>query len=68
MSFNSQLQQKAQFVDDLLRRLMASRQIEDRLKEALTYTLSAPGKRLRSVLVLWCCELVGDQTNHNAEI
>jgi len=68
MSFNSQLQQKAKFVDDLLLRLLASRQIEDRLKEALNYTLSAPGKRLRSVLVLWCCELVSGQTNHNAEI
>jgi len=68
MSFNSQLQQKAQFVDDLLLRLLASRQIEDRLKEALSYTLGAPGKRLRSALVLWCCELSGGKTNHNAEI
>lgn len=68
MSFNSQLQQKAKFVDDLLRQLVDSRQIESRLKEALTYTLGAPGKRLRSVLVLWSCELIGGQTNHNAEI
>jgi len=68
MSFNSQLHQKAQFVGDLLRRLLASRQIEGRLKEALSYTLTAPGKRLRSVLVLWCCELTGGQINHNAEI
>ncbi|NQT01054.1 MAG: polyprenyl synthetase family protein [Planctomycetes bacterium] len=68
MSFNSQLHQKAQFVDDLLWRLLASRQIEGRLKEAISYTLGAPGKRLRSALVLWCCELVGGQVNHNAEI
>ena len=68
MSFNSQLNQKAQFVDDLLLQLLASRQIESRLKEALSYTLGAPGKRLRSALVLWCCELVGGQVNHNAEI
>ncbi|MDT8300661.1 MAG: polyprenyl synthetase family protein [Sedimentisphaerales bacterium] len=68
MDFNTRLSQKAQFVDDLLRRLLASRQIESQLKEALTYTLSAPGKRLRSALVLWCCELVSGQTNHNAEI
>jgi geranylgeranyl pyrophosphate synthase len=38
------------------------------LKEALKYTLGAPGKRVRSVLVLWCCELVGGQVNHDAEI
>jgi geranylgeranyl diphosphate synthase type II len=68
MSFNSQLQQKAQFVDELLKRLLASQQIEGRLQEALSYTISAPGKRLRSVLVLWCCELISGKVNHNAEI
>lgn len=68
MDFNARLNQKAQFVDDLLRRLLASRQIESRLKESLSYTLGAPGKRLRSTLVLWCCELIGGQVNHNAEI
>jgi geranylgeranyl diphosphate synthase type II len=68
MSFNSQLQHKAQFVDELLKRLLASQPIDGQLKEALSYTLSAPGKRLRSALVLWCCELIGGQVNHNAEI
>jgi geranylgeranyl pyrophosphate synthase len=68
MSFNSQLQLKAKFVDELLKRLLDSQQIDGQLKEALSYTLSAPGKRLRSVLVLWCCELIGGQVNHNAEI
>ncbi|MHC4310166.1 MAG: polyprenyl synthetase family protein, partial [Planctomycetota bacterium] len=68
MDFKARLSQKAQFVDDLLRRLIASRQIESRLKESLSYTLSAPGKRLRSALVLWCCELIGNRVNHNAEI
>jgi len=38
------------------------------LKEALRYTLGTPGKRLRSVLVLWCCELASGQINRNAEI
>ena len=68
MSFNSQLEQKAQFIDELLKRILASSQIEGRLKEALIYTLGAPGKRLRSMLVLWCCELIGGKVNHNAEI
>ena len=68
MSFNSQLQQKAQFIDELLKRLLASQRIDGQLKEALSYTLSAPGKRLRSALVLWCCELISGQVNHNAEI
>jgi geranylgeranyl diphosphate synthase type II len=68
MSFNSQLNQKAEFIDELLRRLLASRQIDGRLQEALSYVLGSPGKRLRSALVLWCCELVSEQANHNAEI
>ena len=38
------------------------------LKEALVYVIEAPGKRIRSVLALWCCELVSGQINHNAEI
>ncbi len=38
------------------------------LKGPLQYTLEAPGKRVRSALVLWCCELVGGRVNHNAEI
>lgn len=38
------------------------------LQEAIRYTLDAPGKRVRPVLVLWCCELVAGRVNHNAEI
>ncbi|MHC4559553.1 MAG: polyprenyl synthetase family protein [Planctomycetota bacterium] len=51
-----------------LQRLLANQQINSELKESLKYTLGAPGKRVRSVLVLWCCELVSGQVNHNAEI
>ncbi len=68
MDFNAQLRQKTDFINHTLERLLASRQIEGRLKETLSYTLGTPGKRLRSALVLWCCELVGGQVNHNAEI
>ncbi len=68
MNFNAQLGEKAQFVNHTLQRLLASQQINSDLKEALTYTLEAPGKRVRSALVLWCCELVSGQINHNAEI
>jgi len=67
-SFNTQLREKAQFVDDTLGRLLASRQINNDLKEALRYTLESPGKRVRSVLVLWCCEVVSGRVKHNAEI
>ena len=68
MSFNALLRKKAQYVNFVLRRLLDAQQINSDLKEALRYTLFAPGKRIRSVLVLWCCELAGGQANRNAEI
>ena len=68
-NFNAQLRQKAQFVNNTLQRLLAQHdQIDCDLKEALKYTLEAPGKCIRSALVLWCCELVSGRINHNAEI
>jgi len=67
-NFNTRLREKAQFVTHTLQRLLAYQQIDSELKEALRYTLIAPGKRVRSVLALWCCELVSGRINHNAEI
>lgn len=69
MNFNALLQKKAQFVNDTLEQLLARHtRINSDLMQAMKYTLSAPGKRIRSALVLWCCELVGGKTNRNAEI
>ena len=68
-SFNTQLSEKAQFVNDTLSRLVAKQaDISGDLKEAIKYTLEAGGKRVRSALVLWCCELVSGKVNRNAEI
>jgi len=67
--FNAQLSEKAQFVNDTLSGLIAGRtDIAGVLKEAITYTLNAGGKRVRSALVLWCCELIKGKVNRNAEI
>ena len=66
--FNARLRRKAQSVNYALQRLLAAQQINSDLKEALRYTLGTPGKRVRSVLALWCCELVSGKANHNAEI
>ncbi len=67
--FNTQLSRKAQFVNDTLSRLIAEQtDISADLKEAIKYTLEAGGKRVRSALVLWCCELVSGEVNRNAEI
>ena len=68
VDFNTRLQTKAKFVNDTLQRLLDVQDINAELKEALKYTLGAPGKRVRSALLLWCCELVSGQVNHNAEI
>jgi len=69
--FNTQLREKAQLVNDVLQQLLASQPINSELKEVLRYTLEAPGKRIRSALVLWCCELVSPPKagiNRNSEI
>ena len=68
MDFKVRLQKKAQSVNDTLQRILEEQDISGDLKEALQYTLESPGKRVRSVLVLWCCELVGGRANHNAQI
>jgi geranylgeranyl pyrophosphate synthase len=68
MDFDTQLRRKAQSVNYTLRRILELPQMPEELKKPLQYTLDAPGKRVRSALVLWCCELVGGRVNHNAEI
>ena len=69
--FNVLLRKNAQFINYILQQLLNSPQIKDELKEAMRYTLFAPGKRIRSALVLWCCELVSPPkggVNRNAQI
>jgi len=66
--FYARLQRQAQLVNYALQKLLSFQQISKDLKEAIWYTMFAPGKRIRSVLVLWSCELVSGQINRNAEI
>ncbi len=68
VDFDTRLRKKAQSVNYALERLLAKQEIDGDLKESLKYTLNAPGKRVRSVLLLWCCELISGQVNHNAEV
>jgi len=63
------LNDKLPVVNETLTRLLAEQaQIEPDLKKALAYTLDAPGKRIRSVLLLWCCELIAGSDNPDARI
>lgn len=67
--FNSELGGKARLVNRTLKQLLADEdRIDGDLKEALRYTLETPGKRVRSALALWCCELVAGRVNRNAEV
>jgi geranylgeranyl diphosphate synthase type II len=66
---NTKLQKKAVLVNGILRRLLArQKHLDKNLKKTISYTLEAPGKRIRSAIVLWCCELVSGKINHNAQI
>ncbi len=59
LDFNTSLSQKVQIVNDTLRQILTRQQdIQGDLHRAMDYTLSGPGKRIRSALILWCCELI----------
>jgi len=67
LDFNAALTEKVQIVNETLNRLLAEqREVPKNLREALEYTLSAPGKRIRSAMVLWSCELIGRREDGNA--
>ncbi|MBN2129085.1 MAG: polyprenyl synthetase family protein [Sedimentisphaerales bacterium] len=66
-ALNALLSDKVLIVNEVIERLLAEqRQAHENLREALAYTLSAPGKRIRAVLLLWCCELISGQENAEA--
>jgi len=62
------LEQKAQLVNDVIVAAVKGFDgIPDRLREAIEYTLSSPGKRVRAAILLWCCEAVAGEVNKDAE-
>ncbi len=67
-NFGAQLNHNRELVNSTICQLLDKQPIDGELKEVLRYALQAPGKRIRSVLVLWCCELVSGQINSDAEI
>lgn len=67
--FKTQLDSIAKRVDEILHEVIKQQSgLNPDLREAMEYTLFAPGKRIRGALVLWSCELVSGQVNRNAEI
>lgn len=67
--FDRSLNERVQIVNETLERLLVEqKEIPEDLRKALQYTLSAPGKRIRPALVLWCCELVAGRDNADARL
>ena len=67
-NFESKLNRARELVNSTINWLLKEIPVDVELEDVLCYTLQSPGKRIRSVLVLWCCELVSGQINRNAEI
>jgi geranylgeranyl diphosphate synthase type II len=67
--FETALAEKVRIVNETLLQLLAEEpEIQGDLQEAFRYTLTGPGKRIRSALVLWSCELVAGGANANARM
>ena len=67
--FRAALLEKADLTGLILTRLLeAQTEIPSRLKDAMSYMLQSGGKRIRSALVMWCCELVAGRLTPAAEI
>ena len=68
IDFNTSLTEKADIVNRCLAQLLRNRpEIRNTLLKAIKYTLNTPGKRIRSAMVLWCCETVSGKINTTAE-
>lgn len=68
INFDTRLRRKAQAVNYALKKILDFQHMNDDLTEVLNYAINTPGKRIRSVLVLWCHEMLKGQMDHNAEM
>lgn len=67
--FRAELAKKAELTGQVLERLLDDQtEIPSRLKAAMRYMLQSGGKRIRSALVLWCCELTAGKQTVAADI
>ncbi|MBN2588904.1 MAG: polyprenyl synthetase family protein [Sedimentisphaerales bacterium] len=67
-NFEARLRRKAQSVNYNLKQIIDFQETNKELKDAISYTISAPGKRIRSVLVLWCYEMFNSKPDHNVDM
>jgi len=65
----TQLHDKRQLVNKTLQYILDSQSAANKdMKEVLRYVIEAPGKRIRSSLVLFICELVSGRTSRNCHM
>ena len=67
--FSTQLERKVKLVNKEFGRILSRRDlISKELKEPVRYVLEGSGKRIRSAIVLWCCEMISGRVNRNAKV
>ena len=60
MEFNNSLKIKSDYIEDLLKKYMPKEDgYQSTIMEAMNYSLKAGGKRLRPILTLEACKVVG---------
>ena len=60
MEFKNSLKQKASYIEDILKQYMPKEEgYQKTIMESMNYSLSAGGKRLRPILTLEACKIVG---------
>ena len=66
--FEGDLERKVRLVNKTLGRILSRRDlISKELRGPVRYVLTGPGKRIRSAIVLWCCEMISGKVNRDAE-
>jgi geranylgeranyl diphosphate synthase, type II len=67
--FEGDLERKVRLVNKTLERILSRRDlISKELRTPVHYALTGPGKRIRSAIVLWCCEMISGKVNCDAGI
>lgn len=68
IDIKDQLKKSAQAVENILAEVIEDYPFENRLHQAMKYSLLDGGKRIRGVLALWCCEIINGKPNRNAQL
>ncbi|MGA2070514.1 MAG: polyprenyl synthetase family protein [Sedimentisphaerales bacterium] len=67
--FEGDLERKVKLVNKTLNELLMRKDlISKELRVPVRYALTGPGKRIRSAIVLWCCETVSGRVNRDAQM